>query len=197
MWLTGYDRPASWEHHRRKMNVTDLQAIVKRLCSCADLSFKVKTVTHDHYEMCFALVGDNAIYGHLGQVKALLTSSMEDPVFFAEINVEPLLQPRVLPTYQAPSKYPAVTRDLSIAVPQTTRFGDIEHAISNANVPLLRGYALIDHYKGKSLAKDQKSYTLRFTLQSHRSTLKEKNIAHAMEQLRRVFNEKIKATIRE
>jgi len=78
--------------------------------------------------------------------------------------------PRV-PHFAAPSKFPAITRDLAVIVPVERLARDGLDAILDAPDPLLESAVLYDEFRSESLGA-RKGWTFRLTFRAHDRTLR-------------------------
>ncbi|MGV3653326.1 MAG: phenylalanine--tRNA ligase subunit beta, partial [Noviherbaspirillum sp.] len=106
------------------------------------------------------------------------------PVLF-EVDAQ-ALQARDIPAYRDISRFPAVTRDIALVVPQTTPAQDLldtfgQEKQSNPLCGIAQVIVLFDEYKGKGLENHEKSLAFRFTLQDTQTTLNDNNVDAAME----------------
>ncbi len=85
--------------------------------------------------------------------------------------------------YQAPSKYPAIERDLSIVVPQNVKVDDALNIIENSSGPLVINIDLMDIYEGEHLENDMKSLTFKIVFQSYEKTLTDSEVNKIMEKI--------------
>src|SRR5690606_5878402 len=106
------------------------------------------------------------------------------PVLF-EVDAH-ALQARALPAYRAISRFPAVTRDVALVVPQAVPAQDLLDTFSrerqsNPLCGIAQVIVLFDEYKGTGLENHEKSLAFRFTLQDTQTTLSDNNVDVAME----------------
>jgi phenylalanyl-tRNA synthetase beta chain len=76
-----------------------------------------------------------------------------------------------VPTYQAPSKYPALERDLALIVAPEVGAGQIESAIRAGADGVLAGVRVFDEYRGPQVEAGKKSLAVRVVLQRDDATL--------------------------
>jgi len=133
------------------------------------------------------------ILGYLGELHPLILSQMEiearPAIFefdFARI-VELIDEERI---YQAPSKYPAITRDLAIFVEANTKVEEVMNEIENAAGELLEDVDLFDVYEGEDLSEEQKSLAFHLIWQSPERNLSDVEINKLMEKIIKVLEEK-------
>ena len=119
-------------------------------------------------------------------------------VFVAEIYVERLfaaLNMRPRPTYHAVLKSPEVRRDLSLILPKSTSYAQIEALLHSTTVGNIKDVRVFSVFEGDPLPKDSKSYALSFVLQEE-DTLSEAKLVEVMQTLMRTFEDELGAIIR-
>ena len=143
------------------------------------------------------------ILGFMGELHPLILSQMEiegrlassstrrsgPAIFefdFARI-VELIDEERI---YQAPSKYPAITRDLAVLVEANTKVEDVMNEIENAAGELLEDVNLFDIYEGEDLSAEQKSLAFHLIWQSPERNLSDVEINKLMEKIIKALEEK-------
>jgi phenylalanyl-tRNA synthetase beta chain len=110
------------------------------------------------------------------------------PVYYAEVAVDGWLE--AMPgavRVRALSKFPAVTRDLSLILPRTTRYAAVEKALLGATAPHLCSVGLKDIFadpSGVRLPADQRSLTVTLTFRDEARTLLSEEVDRAVETLR-------------
>ena len=108
---------------------------------------------------------DGKVAGYLGELKHPIRKAFDltQPVFIFDIALAPLLENvKQSPRYQALPKFPAVTRDIALTVPNGVAFGDIERIIKASGSPILEEAVLFDRYSGKPIPEGY--YSLAFSL---------------------------------
>ncbi len=101
-----------------------------------------------------------------------------------------------VPTYRAPSRFPAIARDLALVVGADVPATAVEHAIRVGDGNGVANVSFFDEYRGPQVAPSHKSLGVRVTLQRHDATLTDTDadayVAAILERLR----ERCGATIR-
>jgi len=92
--------------------------------------------------------------------------------------------------YRAPSKYPAIERDLSVVVPQEVKVDDVLNVIENASGPLVINIDLLDIYDGEEMEEGTKSMTFGLVFQSYEKTLTDAEVNKIMEKVIKAIEEK-------
>jgi len=135
-------------------------------------------------------VGDK-IVGWLGEINQEILSAMEikekPAVFELDIaRVKELASEERF--FQPPSKYPAIMRDLAVAVDNAVKTESILNVIETAGNGLLQDVDLFDIYDG--LAENKKSLAFRLTFQSDERNLNDEEINKLMEKIIKTVEEK-------
>jgi phenylalanyl-tRNA synthetase beta chain len=103
------------------------------------------------------------------------------PVFVAELHADLFLKPdKGLKKFREIDKFPAVTRDIAMIVPEEISYEKILRAIENPKEPLLESVELFDLFTEK-VGEARKSLAYRLTYRDRSRTLtnEEVNAAHA------------------
>ena len=132
--------------------------------------------------------GDQMI-GFGGQLAAA-KSNAPGPVFVAEVHADLLLIAEETATkFREIEKFPAVTRDIAMIVPEEIPHETILRSIEEPREPLLESVELFDLFSGREIGAARKSLAYRLTYRDRSRTLtsEEVNAAHAKirERLRR------------
>jgi phenylalanyl-tRNA synthetase beta chain len=111
-------------------------------------------------------------------------------VFVAEVHADLLLMPdKLAPKFHEIEKFPAVTRDIAMIVPEEISHQKILRAIEEPREPLLESVKLFDLFSGGEIGTKRKSLAYRLTYRDRSRTLtsEEVNVAHTKirERLRR------------
>ena len=89
--------------------------------------------------------------------------------------------------YVPPSRYPAIIRDLAVAVDQTTKIEEILNVIEIAGGLLLHDTDIFDIYEG--LAENKKSLAFRLIYQSDERNLTDKEVNELQEKIIKAIEE--------
>jgi len=114
--------------------------------------------------------------GFLGIVKPTFTSNfkLKDTVVVFDLNFEELLKHfSAHKTYQPLPKYPAVSFDLSIVIPEETLWQEVESKIKNSGRKLVERVQFLEAYRGKQISQGKKGLFLRIVYRSSKRSLKE------------------------
>jgi len=139
---------------------------------------------------------DIGCFGQL-QPDLALVLDLHGAVLLGEMDFEPLAaSPRQI-RYRAPSRFPAVLRDLALTVPDLTRARDVVEAISGAGEVILRTVDLFDEYHGTQVEAGRKGLALRLVFQSDDRTLTGEEVAAAESRIAAVVRDRFSASLRE
>ena len=93
------------------------------------------------------------------------------------------------------SNYQAISRDLSLMVPDSIKYSEISEVIKSLNIENMVEFSAVDLYKSKELG-DSKSITIKFIFQSKDKTLKDEDISSAIENILNSLKERLGIHIR-
>ena len=107
---------------------------------------------------------------------------INENVLYAEIDVKAALDKYSIKPVQfkSISKFPEVSRDLSILIDHDLNFDKIYKTTKQINQKLIKDVSLFDVYEGKNLPKNKKSYGISFKIQDNNKTLSETEIEEVM-----------------
>jgi phenylalanyl-tRNA synthetase beta chain len=201
IWLTGNIQPANWVSQPRTVNFQDLNSIILQLLTKLGIQKSTSTPLNNAiFESGIEMYDYPKSFVKLGKLTqaCLEIMGIKQDVFFAELDWAWLSSlPKKLPKYQALSKFPIVTRDLSLVLDQAITFQQIKQLVNAQKEKLIQDITVFDVYEGASLPKSKKAYALSFALQDPDQTLSEKTIHQVMQNLIDVFEKELGAIIRE
>ena len=112
--------------------------------------------------------------GHVGKVDRAVADvlGLRDPVMAAELSLAALLDgARHVPQLRPLPRYPAVRRDLSLVLPETTRYEQVDETIHAVAPADLEAVEYVTTYRGKPLESGTKSVTVALVFRSPVATL--------------------------
>lgn len=138
------------------------------------------------YEQAY-IYKNNQIIGFLGRVHLSLEEQRDLPkTYVCELNLA--LLKNEIKTAKPYSKFPKVSRDLSILVPKNFSYETIKETIKKLNLDLLENFRLIDIYSDENL-KDSYSLTLNFNFKSLEKTLEDKEVNACLDTILKALQE--------
>jgi len=120
--------------------------------------------------------------GSAGQVANSVTTSFEIDASVAvmEINLSALdLAPRPR-KFEAFARFPSIKRDLSLLVPETVSYGQIQETVVATGGPLLDRVEMFDLYRGEGVPEGRAAYGIRLKFSSAKGNLKGKAVDKAI-----------------
>ncbi|MDN5247301.1 MAG: phenylalanine--tRNA ligase subunit beta [Candidatus Cardinium sp.] len=196
LWLTGQVESANWIRQLGAVTLQNLRATIEQLVAkLGIIGLSYKAITHSFYTQGIQGVYKDTVVMTFGQLQPSIIDYVSQPVFFADIHWSHLLQVSKSNKVYAPiSKFPTVTRDLSLIVDQAVPFQKIKDLILKQGYKNIQKIDLFDVYP--HLPEGKKSYAIRFTLQDREKTLDDKSIDPIMHQLIQTFERDLNGIIR-
>jgi phenylalanyl-tRNA synthetase beta chain len=153
----------------------------------------------------FAVAAAGAVHwgemhvGYIGRIDRALADllSLREPPIAAELDLEPLLAGAVaVPQLQPLPRFPAVRRDLSLIVSESTPYAQLQSLIDTARPANLETVEYVTTYRGKPLEPGSKSVTITLVFRSAQTTLTSETVEAAVQKLIALAKEKLGATLR-
>ena len=155
--------------------------------------------SYHHPGRCARLMQGETVLCALGEVHPAVRENFDMPAraLVAEINLETiaaLSQP--MGAVKPMPRYPAVSRDLSLVMAESTSVGPLMADMAKAAGAILEDVKLFDVYRSAALGADMKSVAFAFVFRGADRTLTEQEITAAMDKILKVAAEKYNAVIR-
>ena len=155
--------------------------------------------SYHHPGRCARLMQGETVLCALGEVHPAVRENFDMPAraLVAEINLETIaaLSPPMGAVKPMP-RYPAVSRDLSLVMAESTSVGPLMADMAKAAGAILEDVKLFDVYRSAALGADMKSVAFAFVFRGADRTLTEQEITAAMDKILKVAAEKYNAVIR-
>ncbi|MBE3605747.1 phenylalanine--tRNA ligase subunit beta [Campylobacter sp. RM13119] len=134
------------------------------------------------------------VIGYIGRVDIRVEDSRDLPkTYFCEIEFDKLKFVSI--KANAYSKFPSVSRDLSLVVPDGFEFAKIYECIKNLELKELKEFLPVDIYRGTGL-ENASSISIKFTFQDMQKTLEDEEINALMDKILVSLKEKLNIGIR-
>jgi phenylalanyl-tRNA synthetase beta chain len=180
---------------RRAFDMLDLKGILESVVP--NLSLRAEKSAE------FALAvdirsGDSRI-GSGGQLLAD-RSSASNSVVVAELDVDGLPVAGSAKKFRELDRYPAITRDIAMIIPEKLTHAEILRVIENPSEPLLESVHLFDLFEGAEQTdsiSSRKSLAYRLTYRAKNRTLTNEEVTAAHAKIRERLNRELKVTLRE
>jgi phenylalanyl-tRNA synthetase beta chain len=142
---------------------------------------------------------DAMTIAQLGQLHPSLAEEwkLRRPVFLAEVFLEALYTRGLrAPQARTLSRYPAVDRDFSIVLSDSTTFETLQGLLASLQIPELTSVRPVEIFRGGKIPSGHYSLLLRLTLQSAETTLTEAQISERSARIVAALERELGATIR-
>ncbi|NOX15870.1 MAG: phenylalanine--tRNA ligase subunit beta [Epsilonproteobacteria bacterium] len=152
-----------------------------------------KTKLSDPYESALIKQNDEI----LGTISRLHTNVQNDygidKTYICELDFSKLSWDKTI--VKSYSSFQAISRDLSLLIPKEMTFSKIRDFLNTQNIANLINFNAIDLYKGEELG-DKFSLSIKFHFQSNEKTLKDEDVAEAMDKILALLKKELDITIR-
>ena len=129
---------------------------------------------------------ENTVIGYLGEVHpdVLDNYNIGTRAYIAVLDMPSLIPYTTFDRkYEGIARFPAVTRDISMVVPENILVGKIEQLIEQRGGKILETYELFDIYQGSQIKEGYKSVAYSITFRAKDRTLEESDISAAMKKI--------------
>ncbi len=144
------------------------------------------------------LISGKKILGFLGELHPLAKKEYGlKNAAVLELDLAALLDMKTsLPKAEAPSKFPAVSRDLALLLPKEVTYEDLAKEIKKAD-KLVSKVSVFDVYEGEGIAENKKSLALTITFLDKEKTLKDEEIKAATDHVLSSLKARFGAEVRQ
>ena len=201
LFICGFKNDNHWNTLEKKSDYFFLKGIIKSITDRLGFSnVKSKPITSDNIsdgETIFYNKSEILSFGLISK-DVCEYFDINEKVLYAEIDVKTVLDKYSIKPVQfkSISKFPEVTRDLSILIDDDLNFDKIYKTTKQIDQNLIKDVSLFDVFEGKNLPKNKKSYGISFKLQDNKKTLSENEIEEVMgkiiSRLKKEFNAELR-----
>ena len=201
LFICGFKNDNHWNTLEKKSDYFYLKGIIKSITDRLGFSnVKSKPITSDNIsdgETIFYNKSEILSFGLISK-DVCEYFDINEKVLYAEIDVKTVLDKYSIKPVQfkSISKFPEVTRDLSILIDDDLNFDKIYKTTKQIDQNLIKDVSLFDVFEGKNLPKNKKSYGISFKLQDNKKTLSENEIEEVMgkiiSRLKKEFNAELR-----
>ena len=201
LFICGFKNDNHWNTLEKKSDYFFLKGIIKSITDRLGFSnVKSKPITSDNIsdgETIFYNKSEILSFGLISR-DVCEYFDINEKVLYAEIDVKTVLDKYSIKPVQfkSISKFPEVTRDLSILIDDDLNFDKIYKTTKQIDQNLIKDVSLFDVFEGKNLPKNKKSYGISFKLQDNKKTLSENEIEEVMgkiiSRLKKEFNAELR-----
>ena len=181
---------------RRNLDLFDLKGTLEGIAP--NLSFR--PAKRPDFALAIEIFSNDKSIGFAGQLSAD-KSSAPGPVFIAELNLDCFPMGGSAKKFRELHRYPAITRDIAMIVPEKLTHAEILRAIENPSEPLLDSVQLFDLFTTKDGADpggaSGKSLAYRLTYRAKNRTLTNEEVTAAHAKIRERLKRELGVTLRE
>jgi phenylalanyl-tRNA synthetase beta chain len=189
-----------WKPRGKEYDFYDLKGALDNLCSHFRLQVSFPANANRSYLLaeksakCYADAND---LGYMGQLSPDKTEIAEK-VFVWELDLQKLEESLPLrPRFQNIAKFPETYRDISILVDRQVTSQQASDLILKTGHPFLKRVELYDHFEGKKIQSDKKSFTFALSFQSEDKTLSDDEVSPLFESIVQTLKTELGASLRE
>ena len=185
---------------KRQLDFFDLTGAIEAL-GIPEPGFR--RAEHPAYSLAAEITSAGEVIGLAGQLSGARAAELgaAAPVFLAQLEVDPLFRSaRGGARYQEIDKYPAVSRDIAMIVPETLSHADVERVLTSGEEPLLQSVQLFDLFSGKegsSVGSGKKSLAYTLTYRDRNRTLTNDEVTVVHTRIRERLKSELGAELRD
>ena len=174
-----------WGVATRSVDFFDVKGDLQNLLSPLQARFEPAAHPALHPGRSARVVLDGRAVGWLGELHPLWQEKYElpGPAIMFEVDAAPLQQVG-LPVYREVSRFPIVSRDVSVIVPETVAIQAILDDLALHKGALVDSIQLFDLYRGVSVENGKKSLAFRVLLKDTQKTMTDAEVESAVSQLK-------------
>jgi phenylalanyl-tRNA synthetase beta chain len=193
VYASGNYRAQDYREKSMPVDMYFLKGVVSAICEPLSLDFSA-----DEHRVEIRYRNKNI--GWIFQVEEETTKlfGIKPAVWYAEINwdlLKPALQ-QYKPHFAEIPKFPVVSRDLSMVVPQTVKYQEVVSAIKQAKSKLLQEVGLFDVFRHEKIGTDNISYAVNFSFYDATKTLTDAEVEADMALIQQSLEKRLNAAIR-
>ena len=187
---------SNWRSHKgRNFDLFDLKGTLERIVPNLSLG----PAKRSDFALGIEIFSDGELIGFGGQLSADKTSA-PGSVFIAEVNLDRFLTGGSVKKFQELDRYPSITRDIAMIVPEKLTHAEIVRVIEERPEPLLETVELFDLFEindGSTSTASGKSLAYRLTYRAKNRTLTNEEVTAAHAKIRERLKRELAVTLRE
>jgi phenylalanyl-tRNA synthetase beta chain len=187
---------AHWRSQDRPLDYFDLKGVIESIIGPATF----RRTERPDLVLAAEIIANEKRIGFAGQLSSEQAKAIGSPhpVLFAEINLES--HSASARTFREIDKFPAITRDIAMIVPENLAHEKIVATIAAANEPLLASVELFDVFSGeqaKNFGTGKKSMAYALTYRDKTRTLTNEEITVVHAKIRERLQRELSVELRE
>jgi len=185
---------------KRNLDIFDVKGAIEKI---AGASPSFERANHPDLALAADIFIADKVIGAVGQLTAARAAAIDatSPIIVAEIELDPLAKLQSdNETFRELEKFPAVTRDIAMIVPQQVTHAEIVAVIEKAKEPLLERVELFDLFTRKeaeSFGGGRKSLAYTLTYRDKNRTLTSEEVTVVKARIRELLEREIKVELSE
>src|SRR5436190_3221394 len=178
----------------------DLKGVIESL-AIGNVSFR--RIDRPDFALATEILSDDRVIGFAGQLSVARAAEIDVPgsVYFAELQADTLLERQKAPKrFRDIERFPAVTRDIAMIVPEKLLHAEILRTIRESTEPLLESVQLFDVFEtreGVASGPAEKSFAYRLTYRDKNRTLTNEEVTEVHARIRERLQRELGVTLRE
>src|SRR6266511_4370626 len=185
-----------WRNEKRRVDFFDLKGAIELVRT--GLSFR--RGQHANFALAVEITAGNQLVGLAGQLTNSLASTIDASggVFVAEVSLDfPISGLGSRATFRELGKFPAISRDIAMIVPEDLTHERIWEVIFHPTEPLLERVEFFDLFAGTEIGEGKKSLAYRLTYRDRSRTLTSEEVSAAHAKIRERLRSDLGAELRE
>ena len=193
LWGSSSVQTAWRGQSKRSLDLFDLKGALNVVVP----SLAFRKANYPDFALSVEVCSGEQMIGFGGQVSTAV-ASVPGAVFVAELHADLLLNTRALATrFHEIERFPAITRDIAMIVPENISHQEIDHVIHNVREPLLDRVQLFDLFAGSEIGPARKSLAYSLTYRDRNRTLTNEEVTAAHAKIRERLQRELGAELRE
>ena len=197
--LTGR-RTQDWRSSKREtVNFFDLKGVAERIFQSTEVPAVYRTSEMGAFDpSCGAAIFvDGFQIGALGRIEKKILTNWDiknQDVYYAEVYLDEILSKPNMPIkYQPVSEFPAIVRDVSLAVKKEVAYNQIEEICRQQGGDTLKSVQFIEQYLGDKIPPGHKGLVFSCQYQSSTRTLREDEVTAVHERILQALTQDLSA----
>ncbi len=178
-----------------------IRGVVEALCRQAGIAYAISSCDEPylHPGRRAALMAGEDVLAVLGEVHPDAAERFDIPgrVYVAQVNLPVFFaKSQPMETVKAIARFPAVSRDLALVMPEEQQVGPLMAAMKEGCGALLEDIRMFDVFRGIQIGKGNKSVAFSLTIRAADHTLTEEEINRVTDKALKIAGEKFGAVLR-
>lgn len=196
IYCTGEYIRKSWNTSSKSVDLFYVKGIAEGFFTMAGII--AETRAEENGRITFLVNGKEIGFTESVEGKTLQQFGIKQPVMYLDLNWNMLERTasRNKTVYRPVSKFPVVSRDLSMILDNQVAYGDIEKLVSSLRIKRLSDVKMFDLYQSDKLGAGKKSIALSFLFTDDQKTLTDKETDKMIQQITKALEDRYHAEIR-